>query len=139
MNLRLCKQKAPESRHPPKTRDYLLLVRRLTMRRGPVLLTVLLSALALALAATNAPADRGDPYAGLQLTGALQPAQHGLEGGLLGLLETPTSPAASSCVQRSKCCMVCSKGKACGDSCISRNKTCHKGRGCACNSSDVCG
>lgn len=31
------------------------------------------------------------------------------------------------------CCKVCSKGKACGDSCISRSKTCHKGQGCACD------
>ena len=29
------------------------------------------------------------------------------------------------------CCKVCSKGKACGNSCIARNKECHKGRGCA--------
>ena len=32
-----------------------------------------------------------------------------------------------------RCCKVCKKGKACGDSCISRSKTCHKGIGCACN------
>lgn len=31
------------------------------------------------------------------------------------------------------CCKVCRKGKACGDSCISREKTCHKGKGCACD------
>jgi len=31
------------------------------------------------------------------------------------------------------CCRTCNVGKACGDSCISRKKTCHKGRGCACN------
>jgi hypothetical protein len=31
------------------------------------------------------------------------------------------------------CCKVCSKGKACGDSCIARDKTCHKGKGCACD------
>lgn len=31
------------------------------------------------------------------------------------------------------CCKTCTKGKACGDSCISRDKTCHKGRGCACD------
>jgi hypothetical protein len=31
------------------------------------------------------------------------------------------------------CCKICSKGKACGDSCIARNETCHKGVGCACN------
>lgn len=32
------------------------------------------------------------------------------------------------------CCKICSKGKACGNSCISRSKRCHKGRGCACDS-----
>jgi hypothetical protein len=31
------------------------------------------------------------------------------------------------------CCKVCSAGKACGDSCIARDKTCHKGKGCACD------
>ena len=31
------------------------------------------------------------------------------------------------------CCKICSKGKACGNSCIARWKTCHKGKGCACN------
>ena len=31
------------------------------------------------------------------------------------------------------CCKVCRKGKACGDSCISKSKTCRKGPGCACD------
>ncbi|HEX8480654.1 MAG TPA: hypothetical protein VF650_01985 [Allosphingosinicella sp.] len=31
------------------------------------------------------------------------------------------------------CCKICSVGKACGDSCIARDKTCHKGKGCACD------
>lgn len=31
------------------------------------------------------------------------------------------------------CCKICRKGKACGDSCIARNKTCRVGSGCACN------
>ena len=31
------------------------------------------------------------------------------------------------------CCKVCSTGKACGNSCIARWKTCHKGKGSACN------
>jgi hypothetical protein len=31
------------------------------------------------------------------------------------------------------CCKICTKGKACGDTCISRDKTCHKPPGCACN------
>ena len=31
------------------------------------------------------------------------------------------------------CCKRCSaKSKPCGDSCISKSKTCHKGKGCAC-------
>lgn len=32
-----------------------------------------------------------------------------------------------------KCCKICRKGKACGDTCIAKDKTCHKGKGCACN------
>jgi len=35
--------------------------------------------------------------------------------------------------QQKTCCKYCSKGKACGDSCISRSYTCHKGPGCACD------
>ncbi|MFL6846232.1 MAG: hypothetical protein ACJ8ER_15285 [Allosphingosinicella sp.] len=31
------------------------------------------------------------------------------------------------------CCRHCSTGKACGNSCIARWKTCHKGKGCACD------
>ena len=33
------------------------------------------------------------------------------------------------------CCKYCDKGKACGDTCISRSKTCHTPPGCACNAS----
>lgn len=31
------------------------------------------------------------------------------------------------------CCKICTTGKACGNSCISRSYTCHQPRGCACN------
>ena len=31
------------------------------------------------------------------------------------------------------CCKICRKGKACGNSCIARWKTCHKPPGCACD------
>jgi hypothetical protein len=31
------------------------------------------------------------------------------------------------------CCKYCTKGKACGDTCIARSKTCRVGHGCACN------
>lgn len=47
-------------------------------------------------------------------------------------------PAAKTCIPASKCCKVCSAGKACGDSCISRRYTCRKGRGCACDAAEVC-
>lgn len=45
----------------------------------------------------------------------------------------PCLSGAAAAVQAYGCCKVCSKGKACGNSCIARWKTCHKGRGCACN------
>lgn len=47
--------------------------------------------------------------------------------------------SAAGCIPASKCCRICDKGKACGNSCISRSYNCHKGRGCACDSSEVCG
>ena len=31
------------------------------------------------------------------------------------------------------CCKICKKGKACGDSCIKKSYTWHKGKGCACD------
>lgn len=31
------------------------------------------------------------------------------------------------------CCKVCTTGKACGDTCISRDKVCRVGPGCACD------
>ena len=44
------------------------------------------------------------------------------------------SPCLSAAdAQARGCCKVCTKGKACGDSCIARWKACHKGKGCACD------
>ena len=40
-------------------------------------------------------------------------------------------PAVAAAPARG-CCKRCSTGKPCGDSCISRSKTCNKGPGCAC-------
>jgi hypothetical protein len=44
----------------------------------------------------------------------------------------------TTCTPAAQCCKICTTGKACGNSCISANYTCHKGRGCACNSYEVC-
>ncbi len=43
-----------------------------------------------------------------------------------------------ACIPRSECCRVCGKSQACGDSCIQRSATCRKGRGCACQATEVC-
>jgi hypothetical protein len=40
-------------------------------------------------------------------------------------------PAAA--VTQQRCCKICRQGKACGDTCISRDKVCHVGPGCACD------
>jgi len=36
-------------------------------------------------------------------------------------------------VAQQGCCKICTRGKACGNTCISRDKVCHVGRGCACD------
>lgn len=41
----------------------------------------------------------------------------------------PSSATAST----QACCKVCTKGKACGDTCIAREKTCRTPPGCACD------
>ena len=48
---------------------------------------------------------------------------------------TLTGAAAPVCgtAYAAACCKVCKAGKACGDSCIARDKACKKGRGCACD------
>jgi hypothetical protein len=42
-------------------------------------------------------------------------------------------PPASPAPPRPVCCKICTKGKACGNSCININYTCHQPPGCACN------
>jgi hypothetical protein len=49
------------------------------------------------------------------------------------LFDTPDIPWTPMPDAAAACCKVCSAGKACGDSCISRSKRCHKGGGCACD------
>jgi hypothetical protein len=49
-------------------------------------------------------------------------------------VRTPTASAGASAPEpAATCCKVCTTGKACGNSCISRKKTCHKPPGCACD------
>lgn len=52
---------------------------------------------------------------------------------LADLLAPPAVPNMSTAPRvADSCCKHCSKGQPCGDSCISRNKQCNKGSGCAC-------
>jgi hypothetical protein len=45
----------------------------------------------------------------------------------------PPKRAAPAQRQSTQCCKYCSaRSKPCGDSCISRQKTCRKSGGCAC-------
>lgn len=53
------------------------------------------------------------------------------------LIKTNTTPQTYSPPTQTPtryCCKICTTGKACGDSCISRSYTCHKAPGCACDS-----
>ena len=43
-------------------------------------------------------------------------------------LQQPTAAAAQQ-----GCCKICTQGKACGNTCIARDKQCHVGPGCACD------
>ena len=52
----------------------------------------------------------------------------------LALSLLSVGPATGPVCAAGGCCKMCSKGKACGDSCIAADKTCHKGSGCACDS-----
>ncbi len=48
--------------------------------------------------------------------------------------DVPTAASHPATAEPARsCCKMCTKGKACGDSCISRSYTCHKPPGCACN------
>lgn len=47
--------------------------------------------------------------------------------------ELISSSGESILLAQAGCCRICTVGKACGNSCISKKYKCHKGRGCACN------
>ncbi len=50
------------------------------------------------------------------------------------IVNVPTVPAGGGGGGGGRvCCKVCTTGKACGNSCIARNKTCHQPPGCACD------
>lgn len=53
---------------------------------------------------------------------------------ILAGLSLSVSASVSGCDDGTgPCCRVCREGKACGDTCISRDATCTRGPGCACD------
>jgi len=51
-----------------------------------------------------------------------------------GSTQSTDGPEGSGGIESSgTCCRVCSTGKACGDSCINHDLTCHQSPGCACD------
>jgi len=46
---------------------------------------------------------------------------------------TPSLLVAASSTSSQGCCKVCRKGRACGNSCIAKDKICRKPSGCACD------
>lgn len=55
------------------------------------------------------------------------------EMGLSSEVEETRLPELSSSPAQNTCCRTCRQGKACGDTCISIDRTCHRAPGCACN------
>jgi hypothetical protein len=57
-----------------------------------------------------------------------------VRGAALAVMAIVLGVSAASCGDfGGECCKTCSKGKACGDSCIARDKSCNVGPGCACD------
>lgn len=82
-----------------------------------ILLPALIGAFVLSVEVAAGPAPGAAPGT-LSVDQALE---------LMGAELMPATPLDAACCKR------CSKGKACGDSCISRDKRCTKGVGCACD------
>lgn len=80
----------------------------------------------------------GVPSVLLEEAGRIEILPRGRRRALPPRASLPPPPAEPGCIPRSRCCKVCSEGKACGASCISRRYTCRKGRGCACNAWEIC-
>lgn len=64
---------------------------------------------------------------------ALSPAPHLEQVQTSDIWTKLLNAKTGATVFAASCCKVCRKGKACGNSCISRSYSCHKGPGCACD------
>ncbi len=54
-------------------------------------------------------------------------------GAAPSLTDPGRKPGVGQTPPNGSCCRVCTTGKACGNSCINRDRQCHQAAGCACN------
>jgi len=79
-----------------------------------------------------------NPYTGTRFAPTLEQDVLPIEAEQKAILDDILSGTRAAPVPASmgtgakKCCKVCTVGKPCGDTCISRDYTCHVGPGCAC-------
>jgi hypothetical protein len=66
-------------------------------------------------------------------TAMISIATHAPKPMFLVMTATPAPQQMQTPPEARACCKICTTGKACGDTCISRRYTCHKGPGCACD------
>ena len=67
------------------------------------------------------------------------PAECSESGGADAIeLAAAQAEKADDCIPRTKCCKVCTKTTACGNTCTNSAYQCRKPRGCACNAKEVC-
>lgn len=65
------------------------------------------------------------------------PISHAFSGSSV-IQQEAAAERSEDCIPPAQCCKICSRGQACGNSCISRAYTCHQGPGCACDAAEVC-
>src|SRR5207237_5198753 len=75
-----------------------------------------------------------NPYTGTRFAPTLEqdvvPIEAEQKAILDEILSGPRAGSGSLGIRAKNCCKVCTVGKACGDTCISRSYTCHVGQGC---------
>ena len=86
---------------------------------------------ALMLAGISAASDTGDSSAVAQAASHVFAIDQSVRSP--EFLESLGIEGPTAVVKQQACCKICRAGKACGDTCIARDKVCHVGPGCACD------
>ncbi len=95
------------------------------MLRFLVILTAISVLSGIAIASDTAPASAA--------TQAFDVGAHNIAARSPEFLNLLGIRTPQSAVAQQGCCKICTRGKACGNTCISQDKVCHVGPGCACD------